>query len=253
MTDNRTTELLREGLTERGVEWRSGLEGVTFVGDWCFVEYENGKLAATCEPVLTPDQAIAATLGSDRHPYEQRITGDGSNWCEIMRDAYDGLMANACESCTPEQMEQLVDHIRAELGSELPYDELIRCLENDWNISASWDGLRKFWCIELTEEGVKLRDAVHGKLTAEQVWRAVDPRSVCVPEKGDKEWQAIADELNAERHVETCRITASSTDGLCSDNPRHYFELSCGHSFTINGLDAPIACAVCGKVVKNAD
>lgn len=62
MTDNRTTELLREGLTEHGIEWRSGLEGVTIVGDWCFVEYDNGKLAATCEPVLTPEQAIAATL-----------------------------------------------------------------------------------------------------------------------------------------------------------------------------------------------
>ena len=48
---------------------------------------------------------------------------------------------------------------RAELGSELPYDELLRCLENDWNIRASWDGLRKFWSIELTEEGVRLRDA----------------------------------------------------------------------------------------------
>ncbi len=64
MTDNRTTELLREGLTEHGIEWRSGLKGVTFVGDWCFVEYDSGKLAATCEPVLTPEQAIAATLGS---------------------------------------------------------------------------------------------------------------------------------------------------------------------------------------------
>lgn len=63
MTDNRTTELLREGLTKRGIEWRSGLEGVTFVGDWCFVEYDNGRLAATCEPVLTHEQAIAATLG----------------------------------------------------------------------------------------------------------------------------------------------------------------------------------------------
>lgn len=42
---------------------------------------------------------------------------------------------------------------------EPPYDELLRCLENDWNISASWDGLRKFWNIELTEEGVRLRDA----------------------------------------------------------------------------------------------
>ena len=66
MTDNRTTELLREGLTEHGIEWRGGLEGVTFVGDWCFVEYDNGKLAATCEPVLTPEQAIAATLGNKR-------------------------------------------------------------------------------------------------------------------------------------------------------------------------------------------
>jgi len=66
MTYGRTTELLREGLTERGIEWSSGLKGVTFVGDWCFVEYDNGKLAATCEPVLTPEQAIAATLGSER-------------------------------------------------------------------------------------------------------------------------------------------------------------------------------------------
>lgn len=65
MTDNRTTELLREGLTERGIEWRSGLEGVTFVGDWCFVEYDNGKLAATCEPALTPEQAVAAILGDE--------------------------------------------------------------------------------------------------------------------------------------------------------------------------------------------
>lgn len=48
---------------------------------------------------------------------------------------------------------------RAELGSGPPYDELLRCLENDWNISASWDGLRRFWNIELTEEGVRLRDA----------------------------------------------------------------------------------------------
>lgn len=51
----------------------------------------------------------------------------------------------------------------AELGSEPPYDELLRCLENDWNIRASWDGLRRFWCIELTEEGVRLRDAEGGR------------------------------------------------------------------------------------------
>ncbi len=42
---------------------------------------------------------------------------------------------------------------------EPPYDELLRCLENDWHIRASWDGLRKFWCIELTDEGARMRDA----------------------------------------------------------------------------------------------
>jgi len=61
-----STERLRALLDERGIEWRSGLEGVTFVGDWCFVEYDDGKIAATCEPVLTPEQAIAATVGAEK-------------------------------------------------------------------------------------------------------------------------------------------------------------------------------------------
>ena len=81
MTGNRTTELLRERLTEHGIEWRSGLKGVTLVGDWCFVEYENGKLAATCEPVLTPEQAIAATLGSE-------INGDTSDGYHTFNELY---------------------------------------------------------------------------------------------------------------------------------------------------------------------
>lgn len=81
MTDNRTTEL-REKLTERGMKWvayekelslalkdfhdtRWYASGVR----WSYLEI-NGK--ATLSPVgrveieLTPDQAIAATLGSKR-------------------------------------------------------------------------------------------------------------------------------------------------------------------------------------------
>lgn len=80
-TDNRPTEMLREGLTERGIEWRSGLEGVTFVGDWCFVEYDNGRFAATCEAVLTPEQTIAATLGSEREKVLEELVRD--MWREI--------------------------------------------------------------------------------------------------------------------------------------------------------------------------
>jgi len=170
MTDNRTTEL-REKLTERGVEWKdvsNGFADVTvFVMNgikWTvisksYLNPENDWMKMNTERI-TPEQAIAATLGN-------------------------------------------------------------------------------------------------GTLTAEQVREAIKANSLAETsslfEFNDSSWQAIADELNAERHVETCRITASSTNGLCSDNPRHYFELSCGHSFTINGLDAPVACAVCGKVVKNAD
>lgn len=50
----------------------------------------------------------------------------------------------------------------------------------------------------------------------------------------------------------TCRIAASMTDGLCSDNPRQWFKLSCGHSFTVDCLEAPVACPVCGLHVPYA-
>ena len=190
MTDNRTTEL-REKLTERGVEWKdvsNGFADVTvFVMNgikWTvisksYLNPENDWMKMNAERI-TPEQAIAVTLGSES-----------------------------------------VDYMLNTIG-------------------------------KLEEENERLRSSC-GTLTAKQVSEAIEKCfdfDVWVPsERG----QAIADELNAERHVETCRITASSTNGLCSDNPRRYFELSCGHSFTINGLDAPVACAVCGKVVKNAD
>lgn len=70
-------------------------------------------------------------------------------------------------------------------------------------------------------------------------------------ERTGEEWGAIVEwNTRAELGSGTCHITASSTDGLCSDNPRQYFELSCGHSFTLDGLGAPVACAVCGKAVE---
>ena len=39
-----------------------------------------------------------------------------------------------------------------------PYDELIESLRRDWDIEASWDGLRRFWYVGLTDEGVRKRD-----------------------------------------------------------------------------------------------
>lgn len=100
MTSNKTTELLRKGLAEHGIEWRSGLEGVTFVGNWCFVEYDSGKLAATCEPVLTPEQAIAATLGSGTLTADDVLDAvykHGARWQAIA----DELNSRAERTCKP--------------------------------------------------------------------------------------------------------------------------------------------------------
>ena len=128
MTDNRTTELLprrvlHDKLDEHGIDYWCAQQTTFWNGEngseFLAYQYQvNGVYKFAFKGVnATPEQAIAATLGSERHPYEQRITGDGSDWGEIMRDAYDDLMASACESCTPEQMDQLADYIRAELGS----------------------------------------------------------------------------------------------------------------------------------------
>jgi len=50
--------------------------------------------------------------------------------------------------------------IAATLGQreQPPYDELIEALRRDWDIEASWDGLRRFWYVGLTDEGVRKRD-----------------------------------------------------------------------------------------------
>lgn len=73
-TDNRTTEL-REKLDERGVEYEADdrkTYAYTYWGDWAYCEpldAKPGTLGAQCELMLipaTPEQAIAATLGSER-------------------------------------------------------------------------------------------------------------------------------------------------------------------------------------------
>ena len=60
----------------------------------------------------------------------------------------------------------------------------------------------------------------------------------------------MIDNRTTELGSRNCRITETVTDGLCSDNPRKWFKLSCGHSFTIDGLETPVACPLCGKFVE---
>lgn len=96
-----------------------------------------------------------------------------------------------------------------------------------------------------------------GEATVERIGRsgyyyvACNTAYCCDYGKFDTESEVIAAwNTRAELGSGTCRIIASSTDGLCSDNPRQWFKLSCGHSFMLYGLDVPVACAVCGKRVS---
>lgn len=70
---------------------------------------------------------------------------------------------------------------------------------------------------------------------------------------------SICDEIQAEHESAiaatlgsgTCEIVATSTNNLMyPDYMVKWYELSCGHSFTLNGEDEPKWCAVCGKKVK---
>lgn len=147
---------------------------------------------------------------------------------------------------------------RAELGSEPPYDELLRCIENDWHIKASWDGLRKFWCIELTEEGAKLRDATHGTLTAEQVRECAERvyfegysdgsvnRGAHIEET---DWQAIADELNAKLGSGTCKLEPLSALDVTLNMLDQTEWGACSECGCAVPMDARF-CNECGKAVK---
>lgn len=260
MTDNRMTELQKK-LKEAGVKYTHRTQGrktytnwgepmvngAQFIdgGDWTELTVENA----------TPDQAIATTLGSGTLTADDvlnAVYNHGARWQAIADELNTKLGGGNCARCA-EDMGRYADSLCDPLKERIA--ELLRCLENDWHIHASWDGLRKFWCVELTEEGVKLRDATHGTLTAEQVREAIERHSAWVIGKNrcfhDGAYEEIADELNAELGSGTCKITATATNNLMyPDYMTKWYELSCGHSLTLKGDEAPRWCAVCGKAVE---
>ena len=100
--------------------------------------------------------AIVALLDRQAALTEREVEHDlmkaGRMAVEVERERIAELQAELDEL----RPQRIVEFTEME-SDEPPYDELLRCLENDWHISASWDGLRKFWNIELTEEGDDLR------------------------------------------------------------------------------------------------
>lgn len=115
------TDELRRLLDERGVEWRD-----------------------------SSDENVLHTTWNDMNCWFNEFPDGWTAWGMAMRG-------------TPEQV------IAATLGEtptpppptppkQPPYDELIESLQRDWDIEASWDGLRRFWYVGLTDEGVRKRD-----------------------------------------------------------------------------------------------
>ena len=200
------TDELRRMLDERGVEYetddRNGLRETI----WCDTAVFQLSPTAKMTMIVTPEQAIAATLGSDRESeLQSALNKAAGNWAKaddrlrkalsfmriwISEDAHIGeseLSAAFEKAEGLRKLDAIESAITATLGSgtcaqcakdmgayadslcdplKERVNELLRCLKNDWHICASWDGLRKFWNIELTEEGVRLRDAANGTLTA---------------------------------------------------------------------------------------
>ena len=160
------TDELRRMLDERGVEHYDGTETTLWgyeptsesTGAYRFAadEISGGRMQVRMFN-LTPEQAIAATLGETPTPPPP----------------------------TPPK--------------QPPYDELIESLRRDWDIEASWDGLRRFWYVGLTDEGVRKRDereatlgrgttTRHGKLRT-KYGRSVPVCECCGYGIGDARWR----------------------------------------------------------------
>lgn len=88
--------------------------------------------------------------------------------------------AHIWQTCTNAVREENAE-IRAQM------DGLIKILRNDHDLDACWDGLRHFWCIELTDKGIRKRDKLDGEVAKlrelvrdlySQLLYAYDPKEI---------------------------------------------------------------------------
>ena len=89
-TDNRTTEL-RKLLDECGVVWEAISDTRTYVGETQLTEYEPGIIGLQMRN-LTPEQAIAATLGSEHEAELVKTIND------VLRYATDTVWVGEAET-----------------------------------------------------------------------------------------------------------------------------------------------------------
>ena len=90
------TERLRALLDERGVEWDYGITGATATSfnvngvNLTFTPMRDGLV---CSTILTPEQAVAATLGETPTPHVE----DLGRLHDELRDAIVEILGNRCD------------------------------------------------------------------------------------------------------------------------------------------------------------
>lgn len=107
--------------------------------------------------VMTATDELCKLL--DERGADYRVSATGYS---IDIGPYTTAYANRSDTTLDVSLRQVTpaQAIEATLGprEQPPYDELIEALRRDWDIEASWDGLRRFWYVGLTDEGVRKRD-----------------------------------------------------------------------------------------------
>ena len=107
------TEILRRMLDERGVGWRGGLPTETIVTDpidVLYVQRTDGMIHVYIRSYLTPEQAIAATLGS----------------CNCSSNCTNGERTETCEADETD----LIPFVRADSDDfEVDYIHVMECTE----------------------------------------------------------------------------------------------------------------------------
>ena len=256
MTEKSASDVLRELLDERGVEWKDYVyenhtwwSGSENVGWHAENRPSANGLYVNIEAVLTPEQAIAATLGNETNPdglpVGLTISDDGNllNW------RGENYIRQGSGTLTAEQVRNACEKHWHDLPAEYDMPEATALPEYSYDWQAIADELNA--TLGSDDEYEAKMDALlchltNGKFSKSRQY-SLDFMKSCV----DEEYEMLyAKELaDATLGAGECEVVMSFTDGLCTDNPKHWFKLSCGHSFMVDGLGKPVACAVCGKAV----
>ena len=216
--DNRTTEL-REKLTERGVEYTTndhmGVCETSWNGFTVMQLTPNAKLIM----VVTPKQAIAATMGGQRSTVEiAELLDEFEHECYMLR--VEASETRAKDNVVRESYERIRDEFAGRIavaGENDPYDtvscehvissDTLHLILDEWDVHPGWTATNENMAQLFGHTAATLGG---GKLTAEQVEKAIRDNSSYASYDGLKYYasginlQAIADELNATVGNGTC-------------------------------------------------